>query len=208
MARVRKTDRFLGQLLDSLRSYLPGEWILEQHPNWRLRQRQDWGHIGIGPSMTYKYLPNTSVFLTFGVSHDILVPTLRQLKEAAGFEYRDGYQVMQTTENYPPRPEHWVVRVDDYNEVAVPQAVDQLMGGGRAKRLLDLLQRFKRLESIRDAIETNDGTILSYGVAEVVVAIDLVLNDLKHLKIYRDTCKPPQFQRQVEDALQTLGITL
>ncbi|MCD6050560.1 MAG: hypothetical protein K0Q55_1963 [Verrucomicrobia bacterium] len=208
MPKERKTDQYRRQLCDCLRPYLPGEWELEGAPDWRFLQRHDWGYVGVGPSMSFKHLPSTSVFLTFGVKHHILEPTLRHLDEAAGHKPLETYQVSQTTENYALSSGWRSVLVDDYNQPPYVDLFQPLIGGEGGRHLLGLFDRFSSLHEIRESLEKRDGALMITGAPNTIIAIDLALDDLAHLKNYRDTCTPRHFAHMIDRSLAVLDVAL
>lgn len=158
--------------------------------------------------MTYKHLPATSVFLEYGVAHDRLEATLRALKKAAGFDRPATYQVSQTTENRPLRRWRGSVAVRDHRRADAGGIVRRLLGRRGPDRLGELFERFGDLHEIRDSLEHRDGALLTFGAVDNIVAIDLALDDLEHLRRYRETCRPRHFRRMVDDALEALDVTL
>lgn len=195
MAKARKTDQFLGNLLDALHAKLPGDWELEKGPSWRLVRRNDWGYDGIRPETNFKYLPAMSVQLMYGVKHEVLHSLLKKL----GCAWDD----LDTFQFYKCMPE--VSMISDYNTVNFTDLVDELLGGEKASRLLVSLNTFFDLRNIRDAME-GPNPAFEPNVANMV-AIDVALDDLVHLRAYHDSLsKRHKGREEIVQSLELLQI--
>ncbi len=205
---LRKTDQFLSEMLDALAKVLPGQWQRVAGPAWRMLRAEDWGYSGVGPLMSFKHLPATQLFLSYGIKHTALESTLNQFDLAAGYPILEAYQFDQTTQNYPLEPGRKSILIRDYNQVDFDAAIQTLLGQQGLERLFGLFARFSDLREIRRALEDKDGTLLTYGLPKRMVAIDLALDDLDHLRRFRENCKPRHFAGMIDKALTVLGVTL
>jgi hypothetical protein len=209
MAKARKTDSFLAGLMDGLRPRLPnGNWISAGFPQWRFISRTSWGYVGVGPSMSYKYLPTTNVHLTYGLKHEILDSTLRRLTEAAGFEHHDWYQVSQDTQNYSLVTGRRSIVVEDYNTADSAAIMLDLLPDNAVANLVAWFERFSDLRQIRRSLEEHDKAMSSLGAPDLMVAIDLALDEVQHLRHYKDVCLPRYFSERIDEALAVLGVEL
>lgn len=159
--------------------------------------------------MTYKHLPTTQVFLRYGVSHTVLDPILQTLTEASGFDFLDTYQVSQDTQNHPLNADEGTIRVSDYNELPAPDFLAPLLSDGGLLRLERLFDRFSDLREIRSDLEDSNGILMKLGRDQVIVAIDFALDDIEHLRRYRESLLAPNRSVGiVDEAVDVLGIDL
>ena len=196
MARKRKTDVFLGNLLDSLYTKLPENWEVEKGPNWQLLRRHDWGYVGIKPVMSFKHLPATHVQILYGVKHDSLHYLLKELGDA--------WDDIDTFQFYTCMPESALV--SDYNVVDFGALADELLREDELNRLLTLLDNFADLRNIRSTIEGPEPALDPNESG--MVAIDVVLDDLEHLRRHHDSLSRRHLGRKaIRDGLDQLDIS-
>ena len=209
MPTNRKTSRYLNSLQDRLEDQLPESWCSMRGSDWRILKNHSWGYSGVGPAMTFKGLPTTRVFLTFGVSHTALDPILRTLIEVSGYDYVDTYQVSQDSQNYPLNSDAGSIQVADYNETPPPDIFAQLLTNGGIHKLQSFFDQFSDLKNIRSDLEDPNGILMKLGQDQVIVAIDFVLGDIDHLRQYRESLLAPNRNViRVDEAIEILGIDL
>jgi hypothetical protein len=200
-----KTDLFLGRLQDALAAELPGEWERRPAPEHTLLRRFDWGHGSVGPSMTYRHLPACRVFLTYGVYHGCLRPLMEKLAASQAQPFVDFCHAYHDTQNRPLSGGERSCLVDDYLAADPGPIVRSLLGSG-VEELLALFERMSDLREVRGALDRADRTFFALGSERVVVAIDVVLSDLEHLRQYRASRAPIPGQRLVDDAMRAFGM--
>ena len=206
--RLGKVPTFLNNLTTALEQYLPSDWENQGYPSWRMMKKYPWGEGGISIHTTVGGFPSCRLYLSYGVSHDVLQPVFDKIYEAYGWElFRHLNQFGTDTRNCRLNPEIDTILIEDYNYCDYDDAVARLMENS-FDRLLGYFEKFSDLKRIRDAKVNRDKCINFSLQIESIVAIDYVLDDIEHLNWYRDRLQNEHEWRKLDHVSEILGIKL
>lgn len=210
MSKTKKMNAFQVRLLDAMGAMLPGEWETKKPPDCKIIRRYPWGYAGVGLMMNSKWYPKSYIKLIYGLKYDALEPTFRKLDEARGLPYFDSFYVHRLAADRCLVEGRGNLSSVDCENADIEKLSDELLGGGSVERLMEIIERFSDLRELRRTLEEEGrrGALDSYKGGAIMIAIDIALDDLDHLRAYREThTRPLNFVVDDQD-LEMLGIEL
>ncbi len=206
--KTGKVQNFILNLTDALQEYLPNDWKKEGLPNPRLIKPYSWGHGGLCIQTTVKGFPSCNLFLSYGISHDILTPVFNKFDLANEFEpIRSDDQFRTDTRNNKLNPDINTVFVEDYNCCDYKNVISTLMENS-VDNLMFFFERFSSLYEIRKSIENNEHDFFSLNRATEIIAIDYALSDFDHLFQFRYEKADQQEVDRLEQLAKILQIKI